>query len=79
MIKHVRGKKKKKVEKYYFSIFFSHFMYNEDVRVKKAQRFSVKYGNELSNTHAVSKPQLNVVESCMFLNRTKQTNFYYQH
>lgn len=77
MIKHVRGKKK--VEKYYFSIFFSHFMYNEDVRVKKAQRFSVKYGNELSNTHAVSKLQLNVVESCTFLNRTKQTNFYYQH
>lgn len=26
----------KKVEKYYFSIFFSHFMYTEDLRVKKA-------------------------------------------
>lgn len=66
---------KKKKKKYYFSIFFSHFMYNKDVRVKKAQRFSVKYGNELSNTHAVSKPQLNVVESCTFLNApSRQTS-----
>lgn len=76
MIKHVRLRVKKRL-KSIISVFSFHISCIKDLRVNKAQRFSVKYGNELSNTHAVSKPQLNVVESCTFLNRTKQTNFYY--